>query len=77
MNQDIYFPRWPSLEHIQDTYHVSARLLLGGMIIFGAIFLIAAVSLIRIVYRSRGYRNSMEYEKEKRMKDILNESLKP
>lgn len=53
MTQDIYFPRWTSLEQIQATHALSSWLLFGWVIIFSIIFLVALVSLVKVVTKIR------------------------
>jgi len=71
MDQDIYFPRWPAIEHIQQAYHISSLLVTAGIILFGVIFMIACVSLYKIFFHVRAYRKSVAYQKEKHIKEIL------
>lgn len=53
MQQEIYFPEWPSLTAIEETYTVSSFMLVAGIVIFSLIILIAVVSLVRIFIRIR------------------------
>lgn len=71
MDQDIYFPRWPVLERIQQVYHISSRLLLVGGIIFGIICIVACVSLWKIFFHMRAYRKSVESQKKTHITDLL------
>lgn len=56
MQQDIYFPRRPSLDAITSVYDISSLLLLIGVIVFGVILMIALISLVRILIALRKVR---------------------
>lgn len=60
MQQDIYFSPRTSLDTITGVYGVSSLLLLIGLIVFSAIFLIAVISLVRIMIIMREVRKEQQ-----------------
>lgn len=75
--QDIYFPRWSSLTQIEGVYTISSILLFVGVILFGLIFLIACVALVKLFKRIRTVRHEqkilhadMENFYKKQLKDL-------